>query len=724
MSEEREDVETKSSDSPEVYQQTEFMAWFEKAFPWLLVSGAALGLTLMIILPITFFQEKTGDQLKAQSDLRLALLYTTGGVIAALGLLETYRKNTNDRAKANADIKATLKNQEHQAEVLKEQIRQFDENAFKERKAERRERYTKAVEQLGDEKAPIRMGGIYTLVGLVDEWLEEKSLSDDERFKEGQVIINNLCAYIRSPFTLATRYDELSKDSPSSDGIYKDNQQEFYTDKAEFKAEADVRLGIIKEIHDRIQGPDKNTPGAWSDFEYDFSGSIFFYSVDLTNSYYTKYVNFSGSIYQDQANFSRSTYQGRANFGDSTYRSRADFSRSTYQKWTDFNRSTYQDQANFSRSTYQDQANFSRSTYQGEADFSESIYQGRANFGESTYERDVIFSASGAPSTYRGRVDFDGSTYQGWVYFDRSTYEQDVIFSTSDSPSTYQEQADFSDSIYQGRANFHESIYRGVAEFRDSVYWGWADFSGSTYQDWAYFGGSTYEQHVTFSTSDSPSTYKGPAGFRDSTYKDRADFSGSTYEQHVTFSTSGSPSTYQGWANFGGSTYQDRADFSDSIYTYQKWTDFRNSTYQGETDFSGSIFCSEIYFDYSTYNDSSSRFAGCAPQFYDETNCKNTLFGSLDNDFTVDTSEGYPINLNSEGIPLGCNFLTTEQKEYLEDKFQEIDETKNKLREVKDDEEKAKLLDTLHSLNREIHTWREEATTVKVEGTAPEEEDN
>lgn len=136
MPEEHETIESRSSASQEVYQQTNFMAWFEKAFPWLLVSGATLGLTLMIILPIIFFQEKTGDQLKAQSDLRLALLYTTGGTIAALGLLETYRKNTNDRTKANADINATLKNQDHQTRVLKEQIRQFDKNAFKERKAE------------------------------------------------------------------------------------------------------------------------------------------------------------------------------------------------------------------------------------------------------------------------------------------------------------------------------------------------------------------------------------------------------------------------------------------------------------------------------------------------------------------------------------------------------------------------------------------------------------
>lgn len=225
MAEEHEDVETKSSGSPEVYQQTKFMAWFEKAFPWLLVGVAALGLIFMIFLPGAFFQKETAEQLKAQSDLRLALLYTTGGAIAAFGLLETYRKNTNDRAKANADINAALKNQEHQAEVLKEQIRQFDENAFKDRKAERRERYTKAVEQLGDEKAPIRMGGVYTLVGLVDEWLEDESIEKyEDRLKEGQVIINNLCAYIRSPFTLAaSHYNELSNPTPK--GIYKDKKR-------------------------------------------------------------------------------------------------------------------------------------------------------------------------------------------------------------------------------------------------------------------------------------------------------------------------------------------------------------------------------------------------------------------------------------------------------------------------------------------------------------------
>ena len=640
MPEERETIGARSSASPEVYQQTKFMAWFEKAFPWLLVSGAALGLVLMIFLPVIFFQEKTAEQLLAQSNLRLALLYTTGGVIAALGLLETYRKNTNDRAKANADIKAALKNQEHQAEVLKEQIRQFDENAFKERKAERRERYTEAVEQLGSKEAPVRIGGVYTLIGLVDEWLEEKNLEYSERLKEGQVIINNLCAYIRSPFTLASYYDELSEDNPSSEGIYKDNQQKFYTDKADFKAEADIRLSIIKEIHSRLQNPEINTPGTWSDFEYDFSGSTFFYPVDLTNSYYTKPVNFSGSTYQDEVRFRGSTYQRSANFSGSTYQGGADFSGSIYTE-----------EAHFYHSSYKGGANFSASSYKSWSDFSDSSYKGGTRFYHSSY---------------KDGASFHSSTYQNEVYF--------------------------SDSIYQDEVYFHSSIYQGGATFMSSTYQSGADFSGSTYQSWADFRSSAYQDHVNFS--------------------------GSTYEKYAIFSTSESPSTYQGLAVFSNSTYNSWAIFSGS--TYQDQANFSGSTYQDETNFSGSIFYQEIYFGEDGDNGSFSRFIGCTPQFYDETNHKNTLFGSPDNDFTVDAKEGYSINLNSEGLPLDCKFLTSEQKEYLEHKFQEIEKINNKLLEVEDFKEKAELSKKLQALNKELHKWREEATTVKVEDGAIE----
>ena len=473
--------------------------------------------------------------------------------------------------------------------------------------AERRERYTKAVEQLGNVSAPVRMGGVYTLIGLADEWLEEENLSEPEKVREGQVIVNNLCAYIRSPFILASHYDELSQASPTPEGIYKDNQQKFYTDKAEFTSEADIRLSIIKEIHNRLQSTDINTPGAWSEFEYDFSGSTFFYPIDLTNSYYAKPVNFSGSTYQDEVRFDGSVYKDEADFGSSIYKSWATFDGSTYTGWVGFNCSTYQSWADFSASTYQNGATFMSSTYQSWADFS-----------NSTCQSEVYFS----DSTYKGKADFCGSTYQNEVYF---------------SYSTYQSEADFSDSIYQGKADFSDSTYRGWADFRNSAYQGRAGFTDSTYQHEVYFSGSTYE---------------------------------------------------------------DKADFS------------------------GSIFCGDVYYGKDRYNSNFSRFTDCTPQFSNENSHQNTLFGSPNNNFIVDTDKGYPINLNSEGLPLGCDFLTAKQKEYLEDKFHEIDETKNKFLEVKDPKEKAELSKNLQALNEKLYEWREEATTVKAEDTAPEEKNN
>ena len=525
----------------------------------------------------------------------------------AFSLLDDYRKNINDHAKIYAVIKDILESHEHQIKILAEQTQQCLENAFRQRMAERRGRYAKAVEQLGGVSAPVRMGGVYTLVSLVDEWLKEENIEYNERIAEGQIIINNLCAYIRSPFTLTSHYDELTQDSPTPEGVYKNKYQKFYIDKAALESEADIRLSILKEIRHRLQGPDKNTPGAWSEFEYDFSGSIFFYPVDLTNSYYTKPVNFSGSTYQDWVDFSNSIYQSRADFNDSTYRN-----------W---------------------------------ADFRDSIYQGRADFNSSTYQNVVYFS----DSTYRSEVCFNKSTYQDFVYFDRS-------------------------------------IYQNWADFYDSTYQDEASFTGSTYLDMVSFFDSTYQEVVSFSDS----AYWNGGGFSNSIYQGEVDFSNSIYVGGIGFSNS----AYRGKANFSGSIYQGQVGLS-------------NSTYEDEAAFSGSIFRDEIYCGQGTNSGSSSRFTQCAPEFYNETNHQNTLFGSHDNNFTAENGRGYPIYRNLEGLPLGCAFLAPDQGEYLKSILRRLEEISDEILAVKNDEEKKGLIEKRQPLDKEFNEWREKVTTAQ-----------
>ena len=91
-----------------------FESFVSKHFVRLLVGIAVGGGALAFLVPwLLYIAGITGE---ADTNLRLHILYITGGIIAVLGLVETRHRNTTDRAKA-----------------LSEQARQFNETIAKER---------------------------------------------------------------------------------------------------------------------------------------------------------------------------------------------------------------------------------------------------------------------------------------------------------------------------------------------------------------------------------------------------------------------------------------------------------------------------------------------------------------------------------------------------------------------------------------------------------------
>ena len=295
--------------------------------------------------------------------------------------------------------------------------------------ASRQERYLKAVELLDSANSYTRLGGVHALVALADEYLADESLSAEEKRTEGQRIVDVLCAYIRSPFELALRYDELSQDKPNPHSAYRENRQEFSVHRAELLAEAKVRQQALQEIHRRLrhfsQGDRRNyVEGSWSGFEYDFSNSVFFYPVDMKDSWYQNSLDFSGCTYYDSAEFSGSTYERNAYFCDSTY-----------YDWVFFNDSTYCGDAQWSGSTYHDSARFSWSVYYGEVSFHDSVYGGSVFFDQSLYYDEALFYSS----TYRGETGFDGSLYRGSVFV--------------------------SDSVFEGAVSLYGSVFCGALNF-------------------------------------------------------------------------------------------------------------------------------------------------------------------------------------------------------------------------------------------------------------------
>ena len=283
--------ESKTKDSNGRPNKPRHEKWF---YAWL-IGLSTLGGFWALFLPLALNQKFDGPNADG-NQLRLHLLYITGGVLALTTLGETHRKNNLEKHKNDQD---------HTRQVY----------------AERRNRYSTAVEQLSSDKASISLGGIYSLVGLADEWLADKNTIPEfeERHKEGQVIINNLCSYIRSPFDLASKTKDLSKDKAPEK--YEGGTQQFVKDKARFHEEKELRLTILKEIKTRLNDSNRHhqddfqetDKGPWSDFDYDFSNAHFFYTVDFENSYFGASVKFFGAEFTEEAKFLAVTFT-RADF--------------------------------------------------------------------------------------------------------------------------------------------------------------------------------------------------------------------------------------------------------------------------------------------------------------------------------------------------------------------------------------------------------------------------
>ena len=357
--------------------------------------------------------QDTGNQQKQESknpasELRGHLLYITGGVIAVLGLIETNRKNSQDH------------------------IRQVH--------AARRERYIEAVDKLSSEQAPVRLGGVYALVGLVDEWLDDDNIDKETRIKEGQIIINNLCSYIRSPFPLAEKIEDIKRKEPKSLSLLGSLRLDFLNkyfidsnddkkieqitaDYAKFHEEQDVRRTIFVEmskrsstfIEDKKGKVVKTASGAWSEFDFDFSRAPIFYPLDFLTIEKGK---FHSAKFHSSANCVETTFAQYANFAGATFAPNVYFTRATFAQDVYFAWATFAQDANFAGATFVQYANFAGATFTNNVDFSNSIFETdeptfarenyRARFGIQDGPEDYKFSVrSGSKPIQLGKAELD-----------------------------------------------------------------------------------------------------------------------------------------------------------------------------------------------------------------------------------------------------------------------------------------------------------------------------
>lgn len=415
---------------------------------------ALLGIVTAGFMPFTF------DTDIANFEVQPFIFFITGTLLGVLFLGEFHRINTQKKL-------------EHPQRVH----------------AERRTRYSKAVEQLAYPNPAVRASAISTLAGLVDEWLADEQLSVEARQKEGQVVVNALCAYVRSPFSRAFKAEVFESDTPPANYA-----GDFATDLAAFRGEQDVRRSIFVEMSKRSSTLAENekgevavVPGAWSGFEFDFSRAVVFYPLDglaIENSDFSaaKFCNgsdFRGAAFVGTVDFSRATFGEIAGFGDATFAGDANFTRAVFNQDVRFSDVTFMGTADFSNARFAGDAVFRWVAFNANADFREASFGGDADFHDTAFAADAGFS---------------GASFEGNTGFFRSSFG--------------------------GNASFFRTDFAGVAEFREAVFEGHAGFNAATFYGDAHFSRATFE---------------GLAGFRDVTFKAGAEFYGASFVQTADF---------------------------------------------------------------------------------------------------------------------------------------------------------------------------------------------
>ena len=355
--------------------------------------------------------------------------------------------------------------------------------------AERRTRYSKAVEQLAYPNPAVRASAISTLAGLVDEWLADEQLSVEVRQKEGQVIVNALCAYVRSPFARAFKAEAFESDTPPANYA-----GDFATDLAAFRGEQDVRRSVFVEMSKRNSTLAENekgevavVPGAWSGFEFDFSRAVVFYPLDgltIENANFSaaRFCNgsdFSGAAFVGTVDFSRATFGEIAGFGDATFTGEGNFTHATFTQNADFGGASFVQSAHFDGVKFMQKAHFGGVEFAQDTNFSGAAFIQNASFGGVNFVQNADFSWA----VFAQNAHFIGAVFGQIADFNGATFTQDARFSETAFAqvarfkwATFTQTADFSEAAFAQGADFSEATFEADAEFAGASFMGVANF--------------------------------------------------------------------------------------------------------------------------------------------------------------------------------------------------------------------------------------------------------
>jgi uncharacterized protein YjbI with pentapeptide repeats len=388
-------------------------------------AAVAVGVTLWL-LAIAGSAKAGTDRANARLDAVRTGLAAGAGAGAAVGLLLAFRRQHHQEvATVRTDFDAT----------------------------ERRitELYTKAVEQLGSDKAPVRLGGLYAL---------ERLAQDNPAHR--QTIVNVICAYLRMPFPPAAPTSRPTTEAGKDDGEpVPSAEMTSLADRGEaWQQERQVRLTAQRVLREHLRDASHNgQPSAdltserfWPGIRLDLTGATLI-DFGLRGAVLAG-GSFGRAIFTGHAGFAEMTFSGPALFGEATFTGDAQFHEATFTDDAEFSEATFTGSAGFSGVTFRRAARFEGVTFTGDAYFRTVEFTDYAEFSEATFT---------------GRTGFEGARFDGPAIFQRVLFSSDAVF----EEATFSHVAGFSEARFGGRATFDRATFghfgRSTSFYRSRV---------------------------------------------------------------------------------------------------------------------------------------------------------------------------------------------------------------------------------------------------------------
>ena len=458
-------------------------------------------------------------------------------------------------------------------------LRQRKNTPARNLQAGRHERYTHALEQFLDGQPAVRLGGVYMLANLANEWLADASLPEQVRREKAQTIVDALTECIRTPYPLAQKRQVLEADE-APEGY----EGDFARDQEALREAQLVRRTVFMEFSRRLAAAESTeqdseesqhaTPPIspmWADLRFDFGGAPIFYPL---RQLHFQNADFASATFYGPADFSGATFRGDTSFSAAQFTTDASFHGANFTDWVGFSAAHFAGAAGFSGAHFADAASFATVTFTGEADFSDAVFSAAADFAVSAFKSDADFSRLNTA----GIASFAAVTFDGKAVFTASTFHDEAHFAAS----VFNRPAVFSKSLFGGAARFAGIATKQSAMFSNVRFASAADFSGASFTQYEDFGKARFDGDATFSRASFIALprihyemdFPQYANFGNATFAQGADFSKATFTAHVGFykATFAREVSFNG-ANFEGAYFADatfgqKADFRQTSFAY------------------------------------------------------------------------------------------------------------------------------------------------------------